>query len=144
MTISIPGLKLIEHFEGLRLKAYKDSVGIWTIGYGHTAGVCEGDEITPEQAEAFLHNDVAWAERVIATKVPCRISQNQFDALVSLIYNIGSGNFAKSSVLRALNAGDMKAAAEGFLLWNKAGGKEIVGLTNRRRAEMLLFQGDNW
>ena len=137
--IGAAGITLIKQFEGCRLKAYRDIVGKWTIGYGSTTGVSEGDEITAEEAEERLQRDLAWFENGVAKVVEVKIRQNQFDALVSLTYNIGLGNFRKSTVLRKLNNRDDFGAAAAFLMWRKAGGVEVVGLLRRRRAERELF-----
>lgn len=138
------GLALIKQYEGLRLDAYRDSVGVWTIGYGHTAQAgppkpAAGMRITRREAEAILARDLVDYERAVdkaATRLP---RQNQFDAMVSLCFNIGPGNFARSSIVRAFNLGEDNRAAEAFLAWNKAGGKVLLGLTRRRAAEKRLF-----
>jgi lysozyme len=121
------------------LEAYKDQRGIPTIGYGHTGGVLMGDRCTQERAEAWLAEDVGTAERAISRLVTAGLLQNQFDALVSLVYNIGEGNFAESTVLRKLNILDYRAAAEAILMWNKTGGQVNAGLQRRREAERALF-----
>jgi lysozyme len=144
MKTSSKGIALIKRFEGNRLEAYKDLVGVWTIGYGHTsmAGapkVEPGMKITQAEAEDILIRDLVKYETGVSkalTKVP---TQNQFDAMVSLCYNIGPAAFAKSSIVRHFNAGNVEAAANSFLLWKKAGGKVIQGLVNRRSAERELF-----
>lgn len=133
------GLALIKHFEGLRLQAYRCSADVWTIGYGHTAGVRPGDVITPEQADAFLREDVADAERVVGRFVRVPLTQCQFDALVSFTFNLGSGNLRTSTLLRLLNAGDYPRAAGQLLRWVNAGGKRLPGLVRRREAEKALF-----
>lgn len=133
------GLKLIMEFEGCRLAAYKCAAGVWTIGYGHTAGVSKGQTITQAQAEEYLKQDVAKFESYVnnAAYVPIteQLTQNQFDALVSFAYNCGAGN------LKTLCAGRTAAQiATVVLQYNKAGGKELAGLTKRRKAEAALFQ----
>jgi len=133
------GLALIKHFEGLRLRAYQCSADVWTIGYGHTAGVRPGDVITPEQADAFLRGDVADAERAVGRFVRVPLTQCQFDALVSFTFNLGSGNLRTSTLLRLLNAGDYPGAAGQLLRWVNAGGKRLPGLVRRREAEKALF-----
>ena len=143
-VINEQGLALIQNAEGLRLEAYQDVRGIWTIGYGHTAGVIEGMQITPDQAEQFLKDDVLGAENAVNAGVgQAATSDNQFSAMVSLCYNIGAGNFGSSTVLREHVAGSTGAAADAFLLWNKAtidGVLQVVaGLTNRRNAERALY-----
>jgi lysozyme len=137
---SANGLALTEKFEGLRLQAYQDSVGVWTIGYGHTGpDVQSGLTITEEQAEILLAADVAWAVACVNKAVTSGINQNQFDSLVDFTFNLGCASLVQSTLLRLLNAGDFAAAAPQFLRWNKAGGKVLRGLTLRRQAEMNLF-----
>ena len=150
MQTNAEGLSLIKIFEGLRLKAYKDPVGILTIGYGHTsaAGAPEvklGMVITREEAEAMLRRDLVTYEKAVADAVKVTLTSNQNSACVSLCYNIGPGNFKKSSVLRFINQGRFDDAADAFLLWNRAGGKILSGLVKRRAAEAALFikGGDN-
>lgn len=133
------GLDLTEHSEGLRLEAYQDSVGVWTIGYGHTKGVKKGDVITQEQAEAFLKEDIQQAVADIERLVKQPLTQHQFDALVDFDFNLGSGNLASSTLLKKLNAGDYAGAALEFQRWNRAGGKVLSGLTTRRTEEADLF-----
>lgn len=139
MMTSPEGRALIETFEGLELKAYKDGNGIPTIGYGHTQGVCMGDTCTKEQANAWLSEDLRTAEHAIGSLVKAPLNQNQYDALVSLCYNIGQGHFAQSTVLRELNQGHTQQAADGFLMWNRVAGKVTPGLMNRREQERALF-----
>jgi lysozyme len=139
MTTGQKGIDLIEQFEGLRLKAYQDVVGVWTIGYGTTKNVTKGMTITEEQATEFLQRDLAVFEKAINQAVTKVLNQNQFDALACFCYNVGSGNFLKSTLLKKLNAGDNAGAALQFLVWNKAGGKPVAGLTRRRKAESKLF-----
>ncbi|MEF0148259.1 lysozyme [Pseudomonas guariconensis] len=139
MRTSQRGVSLIKSFEGLRLQAYKDAVGVWTIGYGTTRGVNAGMKISKEQAERMLLNDVQRFESEIERLVTVPLSQNQWDALVSFTYNLGSANLESSTLLRKLNAGDYAGAAEQFQRWNKAGGKVLAGLTRRREAERSLF-----
>ncbi|WP_147198547.1 lysozyme [Pantoea sp. CCBC3-3-1] len=139
MKISNNGINLIKKFEGLELKAYKDSVGILTIGYGHTHGVKAGDVITGQQADAFLREDVHVAELAVNANVKVKLTQGQFDALVSFIFNLGAGNFVKSTLLKKLNAGDYAGAADEFGKWVNAGGKLLPGLVKRRAAEREAF-----
>jgi lysozyme len=143
-TINDAGLDLIKHFEGCRLTAYQDVAGIWTIGYGHTAGVSEGLVFTQAQADQALLDDLTDAEAAVDSAVQdVPTTDNQFAAMVSLCYNIGAGNFADSTVLREHRAGRTQQAANAFLLWNKAtidGVLQVVtGLTNRREAERTLY-----
>ena len=139
MTTSAAGRKLIETFEGLRLTAYLDQNNIPTIGYGHTSGVYLGQTITQEEADEFLAIDLHQAEQVVYHLADVPLNQNQFDALVSLIYNIGGGAFKTSTVLRRLLAGDYEGASAAFLLWDKVSGQTNQGLLNRRTAERILF-----
>ena len=134
------GRAMIASFEGLRLTAYQDIVGVWTIGYGHTGpDVKPGLAITRQQADQLLVNDLARFERGVNALVTVRLNQNQFDALVSFSYNLGLSSLQGSTLLRLLNAGNFQAAADQFLRWNRAGGKEVAGLTRRRAEERKLF-----
>lgn len=139
MKVSNNGINLVKRFEGLELKAYRDSVGILTIGYGHTHAVKAGDIITGEQADAFLREDLQVAELTVNTNVKAKLTQGQFDALVSFVFNLGSGNFVKSTLIRKLNAGDYAGAADEFGRWVNAGGKKLPGLVKRRAAEREVF-----
>lgn len=136
---SIGSTDLIREFEGLKLNAYTDIVGVWTIGYGHTNTAKPGMVITRKGAEALLRHDLDWVERAINKGVKTPLTQNQYDALASLIYNVGATAFSKSTILRRLNAKDYVGAASEFKRWNKAGGKVVNGLTRRRKAEQELF-----
>jgi lysozyme len=146
MTINQDGLNLIKSFEGLYLDAYLDPIGIPTIGYGHTQGVEEGMTITEAQAEEFLRKDLADAEAAVSSDlVQVSLNENQFSALVSFTFNVGSVNFSDSTLLQLLNAGDFQGAADQFPVWNKGdGGQELAGLTRRRKAERALFLGEDW
>lgn len=139
MKISEAGLDLIKKYEGCRLEAYKCPAGIWTIGYGHTAGVCEGMEITEAQADAYLRTDVMNAERCVNASVKGAITQGQHDALTSFVFNLGCANLRKSTLLRELNEGNDLSAASEFMKWVNAGGKRLPGLVARRQEEMRLF-----
>jgi len=139
MKVSNNGINLVKRFEGLELKAYRDSVGILTIGYGHTHAVKAGDIITGEQADAFLREDLQVAELTVNTNVKVKLTQGQFDALVSFVFNLGSGNFVKSTLIKKLNAGDYAGAADEFGKWVNAGGKKLSGLVKRRAAEREVF-----
>lgn len=143
-TINDAGLTLIKTFEGCRLTAYQDVAGIWTVGYGHTLDVLAGMIFTQEQADQALMDDLLTSERTVHSKLQgAKTTDNQFAAMVSLCYNIGSGNFASSTVLREHCAGQQQQAADAFLLWNKStinGVLTVVaGLTNRRSAERTLY-----
>ena len=134
------GLALLKRFEGLRLDSYRDPVGILTVGYGHTGpDVAEGMRITELEAERLLLGDVRTAQDAISSLVQVPLSESQKDALTSLVFNIGPGGFAKSTLLKKLNAGDLRGAANEFLRWDKAGGQVLAGLTKRRMAERDLF-----
>lgn len=137
--ISPAGLDLIKHFEGVRLAAYLDSVGVPTIGVGHTLGVKMGDRITQEQADEFLRVDIEDAEDAVHRLVTVPLTQGQVDALVSFTFNLGVGNLGKSTLLKKLNAKDYDGAAEEFLKWCLAGGKMLPGLLKRRTAERQMF-----
>lgn len=139
MKIGNKGIELIKSFEGLFLTAYKCPAGIWTIGYGHTKGVKQGQQITANKAEEFLREDVAQFEKDVL-KQNLKLTQNQFDALVSFVFNVGGGNFQKSTLLRKakVNSNDPSIKDE-FLRWNKAAGKVLPGLTRRRQAEADLY-----
>ena len=139
MKISQQGLDLIKHFEGLRLQPYYCSGGVLTIGYGHTKSVRKGMSITEHEAEQLLKQDLAWAEDAVSQHVQVPIKQNQFDALVSFVFNLGEGAFQRSTLLRKLNAADYKGAANEFKKWVHAGGKRLTGLVRRREAERELF-----
>nr|WP_314661207.1 lysozyme [uncultured Pseudomonas sp.] len=132
-------MSLIKSFEGLRLQAYQDSVGVWTIGYGATRAVKAGMKISKEQAERMLLNDMQRFEPEVERLVTVPLTQNQWDALMSFTYNLGSANLESSTLRRLLNAGNYAAAAEQFPRWNKAGGKVLPGLVRRRAAERDLF-----
>lgn len=139
MRTSDAGIELIKSFEGCRLQAYQDSVGVWTIGYGTTSGVKEGDTITLQEAEKYLRDDLDKFETCVNQLVDTDINQKQFDALVCFAYNVGCNALRNSTLLRLLNAGNYDLAAQQFLRWDKAGGKQLAGLTRRRRAESELF-----
>lgn len=140
MRTSDEGLDLIKSFEGCRLEAYQDSVGIWTIGYGHIDGVAEGDTCTSEEADEFLRKDLNRAETCVDKSVAAPLTQGEFDALVSFVFNLGCGALHGSTLLRKLNAGDFDGAGMEFLRWNRAGGHELAGLTRRREAEKERFE----
>ena len=118
MQISEKGISLIKHFEGCRLEAYQDSVGIWTIGYGTIKGVKEGDKINQDEAEHLLQEE--------------------------MVFNLGPNNLKSSTLLKVLNEGEYDEVPEQVVRWNKAGGKVLEGLKKRREAESLLFQGKEW
>lgn len=140
MKTSDAGLGLIKQFEGCRLDAYMPTPDdVPTIGYGHTLGVKMGDTCTQEQATEWLRADVAGAERCANNSVAVALTQSQFDALVSFVFNLGCGALRSSTLLKLLNQGDDAGAALQFGRWNHQGNKELAGLTRRRAAETELF-----
>ena len=144
MKISKKGIDLIKHYEGLRLKAYVCSAGVLTIGYGTTIYpngnfVKLTDTCTKEQAETYLKNDLKRFESAVNRLVGLPINQNQFDALVCFTYNVGVGNLQSSTLLKMINLNKFEEASLQFERWNKAGGKELKGLTLRRLSEKKLF-----
>lgn len=143
MTYSRNGLSLTESFEGCRLTAYQDSGGIWTCGYGHTAGVNASTACTQEQAEIWLQEDVQAAVNAVNKYVTTPLTQGEFDALVDFTFNLGAGSLRGSTLLRLLNAGDHAGAAEQFERWDKCNGQVVAGLLRRRLAEEAEFKGDS-
>ncbi|CAI1124561.1 lysozyme [Serratia ficaria] len=139
MNISERGLALIKHFEGLRLAAYRCPANVWTIGYGHTAGVQPGNVITEREADSFLRLDIAESVRAVNRLVKVPLTSNQFDALVSFVFNLGAGSFLASTLLKKLNTGAYTEAADEFSRWVNAGGKLLPGLVRRRVKEKELF-----
>ena|ERR1700712_747376 len=140
MKTSQKGIDLIKFYEGLSLKAYRDSVGVVTIGYGSTGShVSMGQLISAEQAEDILKSDVTRFEMGVNQSVTVPLTQNQFDALISFSFNLGVANLKSSTLLKKLNAKDYAGASLEFERWNKAGGKVLAGLTKRRLAEKALF-----
>ena len=139
MKLGERGTEMLKYFEGCKLTAYQDSVGVWTIGYGHTKGVYNGMTITQEEAEQMLLTELEEYEGYIENMVTVPLTQNQFDALVVWIYNLGPTNFKNSTLLKELNAGNYNAAGQEITRWNKAGGKVLAGLVKRREAEAELF-----
>ncbi|MBE7381978.1 MAG: lysozyme [Leptolyngbya sp. SIO1E4] len=147
--ISDDGLRIIKGFEGLELRAYQDSVGVWTIGYGHTAAagppdVYAGQTITNAEAETILKRDLGVFERGVRDRVKVPINSDQFSALVSFSFNVGLGALSNSTMLRKLNAGDYQGAANEFPRWVKAGGRTLQGLVRRRNAEQALFLSQDY
>jgi len=138
------GVELIRHFEGCRFDAYLCPAGVWTIGYGHTADVKEGDSIDQEAAEAFLIEDLEKFEQAVTRLVDVPLTQQQFDALVSWTFNLGAGNLAESTLLRKLNNYQYAEVPEQMMRWVKAGGQVLDGLVRRRAAEAALFQNKDW
>lgn len=144
MQTSRTGIELLKHFEGCELKAYQDSVGVWTIGYGHTKGIYEGLEITQSEAEKMLQDELPEYEGYITDKVVPMLQQHEYDALVCWVYNLGPTNLSSSTLLKRLNAGEFKDVPFQMKRWDKAGGQPLLGLTRRRNAEALLFKGEDW
>lgn len=144
VSVSSFGVNLICSFEGKRLAAYDDGVGVWTIGFGTTIypngiKVKKGDTCTEAQAKAYMAHDLKKFELAVSGAVTVPLSQNQFDALVSLAYNIGTNAFKNSTLVKKLNDGDLKGAVNQFDVWVNAGGKRMQGLVNRRAKEKVLF-----
>ena len=144
MSVSNKGVDLICEFEGKRLVAYDDGVGVWTIGFGtikypNGVRVKKGDTCTLDQAKEYMRHDLIEFEHTVNSSVKVPLNQNQFDALVSLAYNIGSNAFKSSTLVKKLNTGDIRGAADQFDVWVNAGGKRMQGLVNRRDREKLLF-----
>jgi lysozyme len=141
--ISQNGIKLIKKFEGLRLTAYRDQAGILTIGYGHTKTVKPGMTINEEMANLLLKTDLMDAQNAVRNLVDIELTQNQYDALVSFVFNVGQRNFEKSMLLKKLNENKILEAGEEFMRWTKArqpgGLKELPGLVKRRAEEKALF-----
>lgn len=147
--INEDGLAIVKGFEGLELHAYQDSVGVWTIGYGHTAvagppDVYAGQSITEAEAEAILRRDLEMFENGVRDLVQVSLNSNQFSALVVFSFNVGLGALADSTLLRKLNAGDYAGAANEFPRWVKAGGRTLAGLVRRREAEKALFLSQDY
>ncbi len=145
LHVSSACVGIVKYFEGFEPVAYLDPVGIITLGFGETLGVQPGDTITEEEAAEKLvkrlDNDFA---KFIRSYVQVPLTQYQFDALASFIYNVGGGAFQGSTLLEKLNKGDYEGAAHEFPKWKFAGGKVLKGLENRRKAEQALFEGKNW
>lgn len=140
MKLGDKGAELIKSFETLRLEAYMPTADdVPTIGYGHTRGVALGDTCTEAEADAWFLEDVAWAEDCVNRAVTQTIQQEEFDALVSLCFNIGCRAFSGSTLVKRLNAGDYDGAKEQFSAWNKQHGQVLAGLNKRRTAEAELF-----
>ena len=144
MNASKEGIELIKNFEGCELKAYQDSVGVWTIGYGHTKEVKEGDEINQEHAEFMLTEEMPEYEGYINSMVEVPLEQHQFDALCAWVYNLGPTNLKNSTLLHELNSSNYKEVPNQIKRWNKAGGEVLQGLVRRREAEALLFEKKEW
>ena len=142
MKASVDAYELIKQFEGLRLKAYLCPAGIWTIGYGHTSGVSPNSFITIQEADEYLHRDVATIEMQL-NKLNLSLRQCQWDAIVSFVFNVGIGNFKASTLLAKIRTNpDDNSIMDEFLRWVYANGKVMKGLQKRRLAEMKLYFSD--
>lgn len=142
MKASVYAYELIKQFEGLRLKAYLCPAGIWTIGYGHTSGVSPNSFITIQEADEYLHRDVATIEMQL-NKLNLSLRQCQWDAIVSFVFNVGIGNFKASTLLAKIRINpDDNSIIDEFLRWVYANGKVIRGLQKRRLTEMKLYFSD--
>ena len=139
MRTSQCGINLIKGFESLRLEAYRCPAGVWTIGYGHTANVRGGDRIDDRKAEQLLVEDLRGAEAIVNRECP-GVSQNQFDALVSFVFNVGETQFKRSTLLKCVKANpDNVNSRYEFSRWTRSKGVELAGLIRRRRAEADLY-----
>lgn len=146
MKTSDLGIAFIKRWEGVRLKAYRCSANVLTIGVGHTAAMgepspVEGMKITEAEAEAILRRDLSSIERDVQQAVKVPLNQRQFDTLVSFVFNVGIGAFRKSTLLKRLNAKDYDAVPSELMKWTRAGGRVVQGLVNRRKAEADLWRG---
>ena len=144
MKISEDGLELIKKFEGCETSAYQDSVGVWTIGFGHTKGVEEGQTCSIEDAESMLADEMDEYEGYINNMVKVDLQQHEFDALVAWVYNLGPTNLGESTMLKVLNGGQFDRVPEEMNRWTRGGGKILEGLVRRRQAESLMFQDLDW
>ena len=144
MKMSSTGVDLIKHFQNCKLTAYQDEKGIWTIGWGHTAGVKKGDKWTQGKADNTLLNDIDEFEGYVNHYVNVPLTQNQFDALVSWTFNLGPGNLKSSTMLTKLNEKSYDEVPSQMKRCNKAGGKVLRGLERRRNAEAAMFSGEDW
>lgn len=133
------GLSLIKQFEGCKLEAYLCPAKIWTLAWGKTTNVKRGDKCTQEQADAWLLAEYDKFDAAVRRMLNIHLTENQIGALVSFAYNVGTGSLKSSTLLRKINVGDLRGAEKEFARWNKAGGKELAGLTRRRAAEAKLF-----
>jgi len=134
-------IDLVKASEGCRLTAYRDSVGVLTVGYGSTGGITEGQTITQQQAEDMLVDDLDAAADGVRSLVTVPLTQGQFDALCDFVFNLGEGRLRDSTLLRLLNEGRYSEAAAQFRFWVMAGGHPLPGLVTRRAAERAMFEG---
>jgi len=144
MKISEDGLELIKKFEGCETSAYQDSVGVWTIGFGHTKGVEEGQTCSIEDAELMLTDEMEEYEGYINNMVKVDLQQHEFDSLVAWVYNLGPTNLGESTMLKVLNGGQFDRVPDEMNRWTRAGGEILEGLVRRRQAESLMFQNLDW
>ena len=144
MQISEEGLALIKKFEGCELKAYRCPANVLTIGYGHIKDVKEGDQITKEEANYMLQEEMIEYEGYVNDMVDVELNQSQYDSLCAWVYNLGPTNFQSSTLLKVLNKGKYNEVPQQIKRWNKAGGEVLNGLIRRRLAEALLFEGKEW
>ena len=144
MKISENGLELIKKFEGCETTAYQDSVGVWTIGFGHTKGVEEGQTCSIEDAESMLADEMDEYEGYINNMVKVELQQHEFDALVAWVYNLGPTNLGESTMLKVLNGGQFDRVPDEMNRWTRAGGEILEGLVRRRQAESFMFQDLDW
>lgn len=142
MEYSKSCLALIESFESCRTVAYRDTGGVWTIGYGHTYNVHEGDSMSVAEAERWLIFDIGYTVAFLNRVIRVPLTQEQFDALVDFVFNVGVGNFSESRLLQFLNVGNFAKAADEFSRWDKVGGAVVAGLLRRREAEKELFDAE--
>ena len=144
MQISAEGLSLIKKFEGCELEAYLCPAGVWTIGYGHTKDVKEGDKINKEEAEYLLQEEMIEYEGYVNDYVEVPLQQHHYDSLVSFCYNLGGGSLKKSTLLKVLNEGKYEEVPAQIRRWNKSNGEVLEGLVRRREAEAVMFMGGEW
>ena len=144
MKISEDGLELIKKFEGCETTAYQDSVGVWTIGFGHTKEVEEGQTCSIEDAESMLADEMDEYEGYINNMVKVDLQQHEFDSLVAWVYNLGPTNLGESTMLKVLNGGQFDRVPDEMNRWTRAGGEILEGLVRRRQAESLMFQNLDW
>jgi lysozyme len=138
-TLGSAGEALIKSFESLALKAYQDQRGVWTCGWGHTAGVTADTTCTPQLAEAWFLGDTQTAVNGVDASITTNVTQNQFDALVSFTYNVGIGAEAHSTMAKLINERDFAGASAEFPKWDHVDGVPDAGLLRRRLAEQSLF-----
>jgi lysozyme len=139
MKTSVAGRAAITSYEGCKLQAYQDGAGVWTCGVGHTRGVTQQTTCTQELAQAWLETDLCSAEMDVSHLVHVHLTQEQFDALVSFVFNLGGAALAMSTLLKKLNIADYDGAADQFKAWNLVAGKPSLGLIRRRAAEAAMF-----